>query len=45
MPEWHLQTSVCLSRTCYLTYRSADGLLGLAITGYEALHPAIEDAP
>lgn len=32
MPSgWHFVSSVCTSRTGYLTYRSRDGLLGLQI--------------
>lgn len=31
MMAWALQTSVCMSHTSDLIYRSADGLLGLAI--------------
>ena len=31
MSAWMFQSSVCLARSCVLTYRSEDGLLGLQI--------------
>lgn len=32
MSDMLLVSSICLSRVCYLIYRSTDGLIGLALT-------------